>query len=50
VLLGIVEGFVSPDMSLDTGTKAIVGVLVFGTFLAYVALAGRRARTATPSV
>ena len=50
VLLGIVEGFVSPDMSLDTWAKAVVGVLVFGTFLAYVSLAGRRARTPTRSV
>jgi uncharacterized membrane protein SpoIIM required for sporulation len=43
VLLGIIEGFVSPDMSFDTGTKVRVGVLVLGTFLAYVSVGGRGA-------
>jgi uncharacterized membrane protein SpoIIM required for sporulation len=41
VLLGIVEGFVSPDMSLDTSAKAVIGMLVWGTFLAYVSVGGR---------
>lgn len=41
VLLGIVEGFVSPDMSLDTSTKAVLGAVVWGTFLAYVSVGGR---------
>jgi uncharacterized membrane protein SpoIIM required for sporulation len=43
VLLGIVEGFVSPDMSLDTETKGLVGILVLATFLAYVSVGGRGA-------
>ena len=41
VLLGIIEGFVSPDMSLDTHTKALVGTVVLSTFVAYVSIGGR---------
>jgi uncharacterized membrane protein SpoIIM required for sporulation len=36
VLLGIVEGYISPVMSLPTGVKAAVGVVLLGSYLATV--------------
>lgn len=38
VLLGVVEGFLSPVMSMPTAAKGLVGVLLLATFLGYVLL------------
>ncbi len=35
VLLGFVEGFVSPQMDLATSFKALIGIALLGAFLAY---------------
>ncbi len=34
-VLGLIEGFVSPQMDLPTSAKVVLGILVLATFLAY---------------
>lgn len=46
VLLGLVEGFLSPVMTLSTPLKAAVGVMLLGAFLAWT-LGGRAAKGGT---
>ncbi len=49
VLLGVVEGYVSPLKGLPTGAKGVLGLGLLLMFLAYALLPGRKGAAGVPS-